>query len=274
MQGLSHFVPTQTKIEYINLLLNAGFDTLDFGSFVSAKAIPQMADTAEVLDKLEYSKTATKLLAIVANQRGVEQAISYKSISYLGFPLSISETFQQRNTNSSIKQGLDLVKNALELCDKNGKELVVYLSMAFGNPYGDPYSTQIVSDYAGELSSLGCKIVSLADTVGLASPTEVSILGKAVIGQFSEIEIGMHLHTKPDEAFGKIKAALESGCKRIDTALGGLGGCPFAEDELTGNMPTEALVKYCKQNNITTELNLDKLQEAHIFLNNSIISNI
>lgn len=271
MQGLSYFVPTQIKIQYINLLIKAGFHTLDFGSFVSPKAIPQMADTYNVLEGLDLKGSNTKLLAVVANQRGVEQACGYAAISYLGFPLSVSETFQQRNTNSGITEGLNLIKHALELCYLNEKELVVYLSMAFGNPYGDDYSVQMVSDYAGKIAGLGCTIISLADTVGLATTSQIQHLGETIFTQFPEIEIGMHLHVNPDQAKDKIVAAINSGCKRIDTAIGGFGGCPFAEDNLTGNMPTEILLDYFGNNNISHNINLEMFAEARRYLLQHVI---
>jgi len=274
MQGLSSFVPTEVKIYYLNLLLQVRFNTLDFGSFVSPKAVPQMADTEQVLSRLDFSTTRTKLLAIVANRRGVEAACSHPTIHYLGFPLSVSETFQHRNTHASIAQGLDLVKEALEFCSKSQKELVVYLSMAFGNPYGDDYSTQLVADYAGLLQQMGCRIVSLADTVGLASEDEVKALGEIIFMGFPDVEIGMHLHTRPEKAQDKLKAAIASGCTRIDTALNGLGGCPFAEDELVGNVPTEAIVTYAKVNKMDLGLDLSILSEARKYLLTRIIRSI
>lgn len=266
MQGLSFFVPTDVKIQYLNLLLKVGFDTLDFGSFVSPKAVPQMADTAEVLAGLDLSSTQTKLLAIVANMRGVEMACSHPEIHYLGFPLSVSETFQQRNTNAGIEQGIELIKQTLEYCSNANKELVVYLSMAFGNPYKDFYSTDLVADYAGQLQEMGVKIVSLADTVGLATSEEVQLLGKKIITEFSDLEIGMHLHSNPISAKEKLAAALATGCVRIDTALHGLGGCPFAEDELVGNMPTETLVQMVSETRLETGLDFKILKKAKEFL--------
>jgi hydroxymethylglutaryl-CoA lyase len=271
MQGLSFFVPTEAKIQYLNLLLKVGFDTLDFGSFVSPKAVPQMADTAEVVAGLDLSSTQTKLLAIVANMRGVEMACSHPEIHYLGFPLSISETFQQRNTNSGIEQGIELIKQTLESCSNANKELVVYLSMAFGNPYKDFYSTDLVADYAGKLQEMGVRIVSLADTVGLASADEVKILGNKIISQFTDLDIGMHLHSNPISAKEKLAAALSTGCVRIDTALHGLGGCPFAEDELVGNMPTETLVQMASETKLETGLDLEMLNKAKEFLLTKIL---
>ena len=271
MQGLSYFVPTDIKIKYINLLIKVGFHTLDFGSFVSPKAIPQMADTEKVLSGLDLSGSKTKLLAIVANQRGVEQACHYQQISYLGFPLSVSETFQQRNTHSGIHEGFDLIKSALELCEATKKKLVVYLSMAFGNPYGDDYSDQMVADYACKLAGLGCDIFSLADTVGLATESQINQLGKKIISLLPEIEIGMHLHVNSNQGKDKMAAAINSGCKRIDTSLGGFGGCPFAEDELTGNMPTDDLIEYFTSHNINHDIILDALAEARQYLLQHVI---
>lgn len=273
MQGLPQQIPTPHKIAYIQQLLAVGFDTLDFGSFVSPKAVPQMADTAEVLDGLDLSETKTKLLAIVANQRGVDTACTFPQIRYLGFPLSISETFQHRNTNADIAKGLDVVAYALDKCAANLKELVVYLSMAFGNPYQDPYSGQLVLDFTAKLQTMGCKIVSLADTVGLASDNEVLELGRLVHQAFANnLEIGMHLHSQPPSARKKIEAAYLSGIRRIDAAVGGLGGCPFAEDELVGNLPTEELVLWAKGKNITLGLDETALAKASHYLRTHIVS--
>lgn len=272
MQGLAQQIPTSKKITYIQQLLAVGFDTLDFGSFVSPKAVPQMADTAEVLQGLDLSSSPTKLLAIVANQRGVDAACSYVQIRYLGFPLSISETFQHRNTNASIALGLDLVNYALEQCATANKELVVYLSMAFGNPYNDPYSGETVLEFTDKLKTMGCRIVSLADTVGLASESEVLALGSLVNKHFSDLEIGMHLHSQPQSAQQKVEAAYRSGIRRIDTALGGLGGCPFAEDELVGNLPTEELLLWAKQKSIALGLNETALSAASQYLQAEILS--
>ena len=266
MQGLSFFVPTEIKIQYLNLLLKVGFDTLDFGSFVSPKAVRQMADTAEVLGSLDLSSTQTKLLSIVANMRGVETACLHPEIHYLGFPLSVSETFQQRNTNAGIRQGIELIKQALDSCSKSNKELVVYLSMAFGNPYKDDYSVELVADYAGIIKEMGVRIVSLADTVGIASADDVQVLGKKIISHFPDLEIGMHLHSNPIFAKEKLEAAISIGCKRIDTALHGLGGCPFAEDELVGNMPTETLIQLASETKLETGLELENLEKAKEFL--------
>ena len=255
MQGLHRFIPTQTKIDYINQLLKVGFDTIDFGSFVSPKAIPQMADTKEVLAGLNLAQTNTKLLAIIANLKGAEMAVQYPEIKYLGFPFSISETFQQRNTNSSIAESLETVKAIQQLCVSNHKELVVYISMGFGNPYGDDWNTEIVEKWVNEMDQLGIKIISLSDTIGIANPETIAYLFKHLIPTFPNIEFGAHLHTTPNTWQEKIAAAYENGCKRFDGAMKGFGGCPMATDDLTGNMPTENMFSYFKNLNLETSLN-------------------
>ena len=262
MQGLHDFVPTALKAEYLNLLLQVGFDTLDFGSFVSPKSIPQMADTAEVLAKLNLSNTTTKLLAIVANLRGVEDAIKHEQISYLGFPFSISETFQQRNTNSSIAQSLNTVEEMLSLCTKRNKKAVIYLSMGFGNPYGDEWNYEIVEKWADILVSKGVEILSLADTVGVSTPEKIINILPKLISKFSNTEIGIHLHSTPADRFEKIDAAYKSGVKRIDAALKGFGGCPMAADDLTGNIATEDVISYLNSKGEKLNLNMDKWNEA------------
>ena len=255
MQGLHRFIPTQTKIDYINQLLKVGFDTIDFGSFVSPKAIPQMADTKEVLAGLNLAQTNTKLLAIIANLKGAEMAVQYPEIKYLGFPFSISETFQQRNTNSSIAESLETVKAIQQLCVSNNKELVVYISMGFGNPYGDDWNTEIVEKWVNEMDQLGIKIISLSDTIGIANPETIAYLFKHLIPTFPNIEFGAHLHSTPNTWQEKIAAAYENGCKRFDGAMKGFGGCPMATDDLTGNMPTENMFSYFKNLNLETSLN-------------------
>jgi hydroxymethylglutaryl-CoA lyase len=261
MQGLHDFIPTKQKIKYINQLLNVGFDSIDFGSFVSPKAIPQLADTAEVLAGLDLSTTKSKLLAIVANVRGAEQAIQFKEIQYLGFPFSISETFQQRNTHSTIAQSLDAVKQMQELCLQNDKELVIYISMGFGNPYGDVWNTEIAEKWVAEMDGIGVKIISLSDTIGIANPESISYLFKSLIPRFKHIEFGAHLHTTPNSWREKVESAYTSGCKRFDGAIKGLGGCPMASDSLTGNMPTENLLGFFEEREI--DLGLDKTAFAH-----------
>ena len=265
MQGIHDFIDTDVKAAYINLLLQVGFDTIDFGSFVSPKAIPQLRDTREVLAKLDLSATSSKLLAIVANLRGVEEAVVHNEITYLGFPFSISETFQQRNTNSSIAQSMDTVKQMLELCDKFGKTAVVYLSMGFGNPYGDEWNVEIVERWADELIANGVKILSLSDTTGVSSPEKIREILPSLVKRFENTEIGLHLHSTPDTRFEKIDTAYESGCRRFDSALKGFGGCPMATDDLTGNLATEELITYLESRNEALNLNMDKWQEAVLF---------
>ena len=258
MQGWAHFIPTEKKINYLNTLLQVGFDTLDFGSFVSAKAIPQLADTKNVLPKLQL--TNTKLLAIVANVRGAEEAAQYDEISFLGFPFSISETFQHRNTNSSIEQSLSSVEAIQKICLQKNKQLVIYISMGFGNPYGDEYSPEIAANWVAKMNSLGVKIVALSDTIGVSNPENISYLFKHLIPLYPQMEIGAHLHTTPDTWKEKIDAAYNAGCKRFDGALKGFGGCPMATDKLTGNIPTENMIQFFGQENL--KLNGEKLAEA------------
>jgi hydroxymethylglutaryl-CoA lyase len=267
MQGWPHFIPTEKKIQYLNALLNCGFDSLDFGSFVSPKAIPQMADTAEVVRNLELGSTKTKLLAIIANERGAAEAVCYEQISYLGFPFSISETFQQRNTNSSVDESLKRVEDIQELCLKNNKELVVYISMGFGNPYGDLYNEEIVLNRTKQITELGVKIISIADTVGLATANEVSVLMKNIIPEFKNIEVGVHLHSAPADREAKIEAALSAGCVRFDAAIKGIGGCPMAGNDLVGNMDTEVMLHYFESKGY--ELHIDKvaLQKCSLLAN-------
>lgn len=246
MQGWHHMIPTAEKIAYLNALLKVGFDTIDFGSFVSPKAIPQMADTREVVTQLDLSATKSKLLAIVANVRGAEEAVTFEEISYLGFPFSISETFQLRNTNKTIAEAMEQVDAMQELCIKNRKELVVYISMGFGNPYGEPYSPEIVLKYVEEMAKMDIGIVSLADTVGVADPVTIANLFKQLVPAYPDIEIGAHFHAAPDNWKEKILAAYNNGCKRFDSAMKGIGGCPMAKDELVGNLATENMIAFCK----------------------------
>ncbi|HWZ14886.1 MAG TPA: hydroxymethylglutaryl-CoA lyase [Mucilaginibacter sp.] len=262
MQGLHQFIPTELKAAYINLLLQVGFDTIDFGSFVSPKAIPQMKDTAEVLQKLDLSNSKSKLLTIVANYRGAEDAVQHKEITYLGFPFSISETFQRRNANSGITEAFDTVKRVKELCGRTNHELLVYLSMGFGNPYGDDWNTEIVAQWVEKLVNEGINIIALADTVGVATPQQIIDIYPKLCAQSPSTEFGIHLHATPDAWHEKIEAAYQCGCKRFDTALKGYGGCPMAADELTGNIATENLVGYLQSKNEHLGLNLDKLGEA------------
>ncbi len=262
MQGWKTFIPTEKKIEYINQLLQVGFDTIDFGSFVSPKTIPQMADTKEVVTQLSTENSNTRLLAIIANVRGAEDAVSYEKISYLGFPFSISPTFQMRNTHSTTEQSLENVKEIKSICDKNNKELVVYISMAFGNPYGDEYHEGLVLEWTNKLVGEGISVISLADTVGLAQPSQVSSLVKKVITKFPDIETGVHLHSTSSNWEQKINAALHNGCLRFDGALKGFGGCPMAEDELVGNMNTELMIPYFKRLGFLKNINENALARA------------
>ena len=264
MQGIHEFIPTQTKIDYINALLKVGFDTIDFGSFVSPKAIPQMQDTAEVLKQLDLSITTSKLLAIIANTRGAQDACSFDEIRYLGFPFSISETFQQRNANSSIAESLIRVEEIQNLCVKYNKELVVYISMAFGNPYGDVWNSDIVINWTKKLGDLGVKIIALSDTVGVSNPENINYLFSNIIPEFKTIEIGAHLHSTKEKAQEKIDAAYKSGCKRFDVAIHGFGGCPMAKDDLTGNLATEDLELYFNTNEVPLNLNTDLLYKAYL----------
>ncbi|MCH7524351.1 MAG: hydroxymethylglutaryl-CoA lyase [Bacteroidetes bacterium] len=244
MQGIKDFIPTECKVQYIQSLLRVGFDTIDFGSFVSPKAIPQMVDTAEVLAQLDLSKTTSKLLAIVANTRGASDASQYNEIDYLGYPFSISENFQMRNTHKTIAQSVVTLQEILNIADRTNKLVVVYLSMGFGNPYGDPWNVDIVGNWTERLGKMGVKIISLSDTIGSSNPENIEYLFSSLIPKYPEIEFGAHLHTTPSSWFEKVDAAYKAGCRRFDGAIQGFGGCPMAKDELTGNMPTEKLVSY------------------------------
>jgi hydroxymethylglutaryl-CoA lyase len=244
MQGIKPFIPTAQKVKYLQALLRVGFDTIDFGSFVSAKAIPQMQDTAEVLAQLDLSQTRSKLLAIVANTQGAQQAALHPEIQYLGFPFSISENFQMRNTHKTIAESLITLEEILSIADQSSKEVVTYISMGFGNPYGDPWNVDIVGEWTEKLANKGVKILSLSDTVGSSTPEVIKYLFSHLIPKYPGIEFGAHLHTTPDKWFEKIDAAYHAGCRRFDGAIQGFGGCPMAKDELTGNMPTEKLLSY------------------------------
>jgi len=267
MQGWKHFIPTEKKIHYINALLKVGFDTLDFGSFVSPKVIPQMADTGEVLKGLKIENTSTKLLSIVANMRGAEEAVIYDTITYLGFPFSISPTFQQRNTNSTIEASFASVEAIQNLCIKNQKKLMIYISMGFGNIYGDEYNEAIVLHWINKMVELGVEIISMADTVGIATPQQVSSILKTLIPVYPGTEIGVHLHSKATNWQDKIDAALQAGCRRFDGALKGIGGCPMADDELVGNMDTELMIPYFKDLGMPGTLDMEALQKCSILAN-------
>ena len=262
MQGLHDFIPTEIKTSYINQLLKVGFDTIDFGSFVSPKAIPQMRDTAEVLEGLDLSTTASKLLAIVANPRGARDACQFEEIQYLGYPLYLSETFQQRNTNRGINEAFDDLTEMQELADDHEKVLVVYLSMGFGNPYGDPYEMDYVGEFVDRLDRLEIQVISLADTIGVSEPGIISSLFETLIPKFPHIEFGAHLHSTPDTIKEKVQAAYEAGCRRMDGAIKGFGGCPMAKDELTGNMATEVMLSWLHDQEITTGIDQPEFKKA------------
>ncbi len=261
MQGLHDFVPTEVKIDYINSLLKCGFHTIDFGSFVSPKAIPQMKDTAEVLSGLDASDS--KLLAIIANERGANDAVAFDRIDYLGYPFSVSEEFQKRNTNASIEESFHRVEQIKEIADKHNKELVLYLSMGFGNPYGEPWHPDIVTSWAEKLySQLDIRIQALSDTIGAANPETVSDLFNTIIPSLTEVEFGAHLHTIPENAASLVEGAYNAGCRRFDGAIKGFGGCPMAKDDLTGNMPTERMLYWFEANKIETGINMDQFNES------------
>ncbi|WP_437396901.1 hydroxymethylglutaryl-CoA lyase [Flagellimonas lutimaris] len=255
MQGIKTFIPTDEKAKYIQALLGCGFDTIDFGSFVSPKAIPQMQDTAEVLARLDLSRTQSKLLAIVANVRGAQDACKHEAIDYLGFPFSISENFQMRNTHKTIDQSVETLKGILELADAHGKEVVTYISMGFGNPYGDPWDVEIVGKWTEKLAKMGTRILSLSDTIGSSTPEVIEYLFSNLIPKYPEIEFGAHLHTTPSKWHEKVDAAYKAGCRRFDGAIQGFGGCPMAKDELTGNMPTEKMLSYFTTEKADTGVN-------------------
>ena len=263
MQGIKVFIPTTAKAAYINQLLKVGFDTIDFGSFVSPKAIPQMRDTAEVLSLLDLSKASGKLLAIVANIRGANDASQFEEIDYLGYPFSISENFQMRNTSKTIVESISTLNEILELADKTKKEVVTYLSMGFGNPYGDPWNVDIVANWTEKLAKMGVKIVSLSDTIGSSTPDTINYLFSNLIPLYPEIEFGAHLHTTPDSSYIKIEAAYKAGCLRFDGAIKGYGGCPMAKDELTGNMPTEKLIDYFRDQKVSNNINQSNFELAY-----------
>jgi len=263
MQGIKPFIPTKKKVAYIQSLLRVGFDSIDFGSFVSPKAIPQMLDTAEVLAQLDLSQTQSKLLAIIANTQGATLASVHPEIQYLGFPFSISENFQMRNTHKTIAESLITLQEILEIADKSNKEVVAYLSMGFGNPYGDPWNMEIVGEWTRKLAAMGVKILSLSDTVGSSTPEVISYLFSNLIPKYPEIEFGAHLHTTPDKWFEKIDAAYKAGCRRFDGAIQGFGGCPMATDDLTGNMPTEKLLSYFTAQKECTNLSPMSFESAY-----------
>ena len=257
MQGIKTFIPTEQKVQYIQSLLRVGFDTIDFGSFVSPKAIPQMVDTRDVLAQLDLSKTSSKLLAIIANSRGADDACQHPEIDYLGYPFSISENFQMRNTHKTIAQSVVTLQDILNKADAVNKEVVVYISMGFGNPYGDPWNVDVVGEWTERLSKMGVKILSLSDTVGTSNPENINYLFSNLIPEYKDIEFGAHLHTTPSTWFEKVDAAYKAGCRRFDGAIQGFGGCPMAKDELTGNLPTEKLISYF--NSVDQKTNINSL---------------
>ena len=262
MQGIKDFIPTEVKSEYISTLLKVGFDTIDIGSFVSPKAIPQMRDTADLLKSLDLTQTRSKLLTIVANARGAKAAMEFEEIDYLGYPFSISETFQMRNTNASIEESMDRVADIQSQAIKNGKSMVLYISMGFGNPYGDEWNVEIVEKYVSQLYSMGIKTFSLSDTIGVSTPESISYLFSNLIPSFPDVEFGAHLHTTPDKWEEKVHTAYANGCRRFDGAIKGYGGCPMAKDDLTGNMPTEQMLHYFHQHQIETGLDMDAFAKS------------
>ena len=263
MQGIKAFIPTEKKVAYIQSLLRVGFDTIDFGSFVSPKAIPQMQDTAEVLAQLDLSATNSKLLAIIANKRGAEDAAQHPEIQYLGYPFSISESFQMRNTHKTIAESIITLQEILNIADKSNKEVVAYLSMGFGNPYGDPWDVEIVGEWTEKLAAMGVTILSLSDTVGSSTPDVIDYLFSNLIPKYPDIEFGAHLHTTPDKWHEKVDAAYKAGCIRFDGAIQGFGGCPMAKDDLTGNMPTEKMLSYFTTAKAVTNLNALSFESAY-----------
>lgn len=263
MQGIKTFIPTEKKIQYLQALLRCGFDTIDFGSFVSPKAIPQMADTAQVLAGLDLSRTSSKLLAIIANTRGAQDASRHDEIHYLGYPFSISENFQMRNTHKTIEESVQTLQEILDIADSTNKEVVAYLSMGFGNPYGDPWDVDIVGEWTEKLSGMGVKILSLSDTIGSSTPDVIEYLFSNLIPRYPEIEFGAHLHTTPNSWYEKIDAANRAGCKRFDGAIQGFGGCPMAKDELTGNMPTEKVLSYFNSRKGDTNVKMTSFESAY-----------
>ena len=263
MQGVRDWIPTKEKAQFIQSLLNCGFDTIDFGSFVSPKAIPQMKDTSELLSLLDLSSTESQLLAIVANIRGAKDAVMYDQIDYLGYPFSISENFQMRNTHKTIAQSIETLKEILNLADSKNKKVVAYLSMGFGNPYGDPWSIDIVGEWTEKLSNMGVKILSLSDTVGSSTPEIITYLFSELITKYPSIEFGAHLHTTTTKWKEKVSAAYLAGCRRFDGAIQGFGGCPMAKDDLTGNMPTEKILSYFAAEKVNTNINSVSFENAY-----------
>lgn len=264
MQGIKEYIPLETKVEYMDALLKVGYDTIDCGSFVSPKAIPQMRDTAEVLSRIDLTETKSKLLVIVANTRGAVDAGNQQFVDYLGYPFSISETFQLRNTNATIEESLTRVEDILDICAKHGKEPVIYISMGFGNPYGDEWNVEICQKWVHRLHTMGVRIIALSDTIGVANPDSISYLFSHLTKAYPDVEFGAHLHTQPHNWEEKIEAAYKSGCRRFDAAIKGYGGCPMAKDDLTGNMPTEKMLTYFEKNDIDTGLDMGAFEHAYV----------
>lgn len=268
MQGIKDFIPTDLKVKYIDSILKVGFDVVDVGSFVSPKAIPQMRDTKDVLKKINFKDSSSKLLTIVANKRGAEDAVQFDEVSYLGFPFSISETFQHRNINSTIQESLQRLEEVKNLCVKHNKKMMTYFSMAFGNPYGDEWSAHIVAHWAERLmNDFGVKNLALSDTIGVSTPKTIKMLFDKLVPEFPEVNIGAHLHTTPNSWEEKVDAAVKSGCIRFDGAIKGYGGCPMAKNDLTGNMPTENIISYLNKNKIEHKINAEAFQEAMLVSN-------
>jgi len=261
MQSIKEFIPTDHKLRYLQSLVDVGFDTIDIGSFVSSKVIPQLSDSAEVIDRINLTNN-TKLLVIIANKRGALEACTHAKISYLGYPFSISENFQMRNTNKTIKESEKVLMDIQELCVNHNKELVVYLSMCFGNPYGDPWSLEIVEEWVSKLVDRGVKVISLSDTIGSADIDSIGKLFKILSNKYKDIEFGVHLHTNPRSWYNKVESAYEAGCRRFDGAIKGFGGCPMASDKLVGNMPTEKLISFITEKNISSSINLLRFESA------------
>lgn len=266
-QGIHHFIDTKLKAEYVNQLLKVGFDTIDVGSFVSPKAMPQVADTAELLEKLDLDENSSKLGVIVANKKGALQAIEFEQVTYLGYPLSVSETFQIRNTKRNLEQSLLLVEEIQNICSQNQKTLLIYLSMGFGNPYEDPYSPEIVAEFTKKMANLGIQVISLSDTVGVSTPNNIQPLFETLITEFPEIEFGAHLHSTSNTISEKLKAAYQGGCRRFDGAIAGFGGCPMAQNDLVGNIATENMLQFFQEQNIALNLNIKAFQEAQQLAN-------
>lgn len=263
MQSIMTFIPTKTKLNYLQSVVDVGFDIVDIGSFVSSKAIPQLSDTKDIIDLIDLSNSDSKILTIVANRKGAENASSFEKINFIGYPFSISESFQIRNTNKSINDSVNELDNILSISDKANKEIVVYLSMCFGNPYGDPWNLDIVNEWVLKLSKMGVNTISLSDTIGSSNPESISSIFESVFKNHNNIEFGAHLHSEPETSYNKIKSAFEAGCRRFDGVIKGYGGCPMASNQLVGNIPTEKLVSFIEKKKVSTKINLSKFEECY-----------